>query len=121
MAKKIMIIDDAASMRQVISLTLKGGGYDFVEAGDGQEALDKLEGEQIDLFVCDVNMPNMDGLTFLEEIRKSDKHKFTPFIMLTTEIGGDIKQKGKDLGANAWMVKPFKPDQLLDAVKKLMN
>lgn len=121
MAKRIMIIDDASSMRQVIALTLKGGGYEAVDAADGVEALEKLEKEEVDMFVCDVNMPRMDGIAFLTEIRKSDKHKFTPFIMLTTEIGEDMKQKGKELGANAWIIKPFQPDQLIDAVKKLMK
>lgn len=116
-----MIIDDASSMRQVISLTLKGEDYDIVEAEDGRDALNKLGSSPVDMFICDVNMPNMDGLTFLKEIRGSENNKFTPFIMLTTEIGEDMKRKGKELGANAWIVKPFKPEQLVDAVKKLMK
>jgi len=124
MAKTVMIIDDAQSMRQVVSLSLHDAGYTIIEAGDGVDALQKLKGTVVDMFICDVNMPNMDGMTFLKTVRSDAEYgdyKFTPFIMLTTEIGEDIKKKGKELGANAWIVKPFKPDQLVDAVKKLMK
>lgn len=121
MAKKVMIIDDASSMRQVVGLTLKAEDYDIIEAVDGEDALEKCVSEDIDMFICDVNMPNMDGITFLQKIREGEKNRYTPFIMLTTEIGEDMKQRGKELGANAWIVKPFKPEQLVDAVKKLMK
>jgi len=119
-----MVIDDAQSMRQVVTLTLQDAGYKILEAGDGVDALSRIQGKDIDMFICDINMPNMDGLTFLKTIKQDEKYaslKFTPFIMLTTEIGDDMKKRGKELGANAWIVKPFKPDQLLEAVKKLMK
>lgn len=123
MAKKIMVIDDASAIRQVVKHVLMSEGYEIVEAVDGADALNKLDGQEIDLFVCDVNMPNMDGITFLEKVKNDDQYssyKFAPFIMLTTESGTDMKSKGKDLGAKAWMVKPFQPEQLLGAVKKLL-
>jgi two-component system chemotaxis response regulator CheY len=123
MAKTIMIIDDATSIRQVVAMTLEEAGYNFLEAEDGAKALSLLDGRKIDMFICDVNMPNMDGITFLENVKNSDKYadyRFAPFIMLTTESGADMKSKGKELGAKAWMVKPFQPEQLLGAVKKLL-
>ena len=123
MGKTIMIIDDATSIRQVVAMTLEEAGYDFIEAEDGVDALAKLDGREIDMFICDVNMPNMDGVTFLEKVKNDEKYsgyRFTPFIMLTTEAGADMRAKGKELGAKAWMVKPFQPEQLLGAVKKLL-
>jgi len=118
-----MIIDDATSIRQVVAMTLEEAGYEYIEAKDGVDALNQLDGRQIDMFICDVNMPNMDGVTFLEKVKNDDSYtsyRFTPFIMLTTESGADMKAKGKELGAKAWMVKPFQPEQLLGAVKKLI-
>lgn len=123
MAKKIMVIDDASSIRQVVSHVLKTEGYETEEATDGENALSKLDGREIDLFVCDVNMPNMDGIEFLKNIKNNEKYssyKFTPIIMLTTEAGEDMKAQGKEAGAKAWLVKPFQPDQLVESVKKLL-
>ena len=120
MAKTVMIIDDSDSMRQVVSLTLKGAGYDVLEGCDGKDALAKLTGQKVHLIVCDVNMPHMDGFTFVSELKKIPAYRFTPVIMLTTEIAEDKKAKGQAVGAKAWMVKPFKPDQLLNAVAKLI-
>lgn len=123
MAKTIMIIDDATSIRQVVAMTLEEAGYDYLEAEDGIDALNKLDGRDVDMFICDVNMPNMDGVTFLEKVKNDEKYssyRYTPFIMLTTEAGADMRARGKELGAKAWMVKPFQPDQLLGAVKKLL-
>jgi len=120
MAKTIMIVDDSASLRQVVSIALKRGGYDVVEASDGKDGLSKLNGQKIHLIVSDVNMPGMDGLTMVSEIKKMPKYKFTPIIMLTTEAGADKKEQGKAAGAKAWMVKPFKPEQMMDAVSKLV-
>jgi len=115
-----MIVDDSASLRQVVSMALKRAGYDVIEASDGNDGLKKLDGKKIHLIVSDVNMPGMDGLTMVAEIKKMPSYKFTPIIMLTTEAGADKKAQGKSVGAKAWMVKPFKPEQMLDAVSKLV-
>ncbi len=119
MAKNIMIIDDSASLRQVVSIALKGAGYDVVEAVDGKDALGKLTGDKIHLIICDVNMPNMDGITFVKELKKTAQYKFTPVIMLTTESQEAKKLEGQAAGAKAWVVKPFQPQQMLGAVAKL--
>jgi two-component system chemotaxis response regulator CheY len=120
MAKTIMVVDDSASMRQVVGIALKGAGYDVVEGRDGVDALSKLTGQKINLVVCDVNMPNMDGITFVREMKKLANYRFTPVIMLTTESQESKKQEGKDAGAKAWVVKPFRPEVLLNAVQKLV-
>jgi len=120
MAKTIMVVDDSASIRQVVNLTLKKSGYDVIEATDGRDALSKLTGQKVNLIVCDVNMPNMDGIMFLKSLKSTDAYRFTPVIMLTTESQEARKQEGKAAGARAWVVKPFKPEQMLDAVSKLM-
>jgi len=120
MAKTIMIIDDSASLRQVVSITLTGAGYDVLEACDGKDALAKLTGQKIHLMISDVNMPNMDGITFLKAVRELPSYKFTPIIMLTTEAGEEMKKSGQAAGAKAWVVKPFKPEFLLMAVSKLI-
>ncbi len=120
MTKTIMAIDDSASIRQVVSITLKKAGYEVIEASDGRDALSRLNGQKVHLIVCDVNMPNMDGITFLKEIRQIPAYKFTPIIMLTTESQEAKKQEGKAAGAKAWVVKPFKPEQMLAAIEKLI-
>jgi two-component system chemotaxis response regulator CheY len=120
MAKTILIIDDSASLRQVVGIALGEAGYEVIEACDGRDALAKLNGPKIHLMLCDVNMPNLDGFGFLQAKRELPNHKFTPVIMLTTEAGEDQKREGQAAGARAWMVKPFKPEQLLQAVAKLM-
>lgn len=120
MAKTVMVVDDSASLRQVVGIALKGAGYEVIEASDGRDALGKLDGRKVHLVVCDVNMPNLDGIGFLKQIKASAAHKFTPVIMLTTENQQAKMQEGKDAGARAWIVKPFNPPQLLDAVSKLI-
>ena len=123
MSNKILVIDDAQSIRQVVKLVLGEHGYDVTEAEDGKDALSKLNGESLDLIICDVNMPNMNGIEFLDELKNNEayaEYKFIPLIMLTTEAGKDMKDKGKELGAKAWLVKPFQPEQLIDAIKKLL-
>jgi len=120
MSKTILVVDDSASLRQVVSIALKGGGYEVIEGCDGQDGLDKLKGNKVHLIVSDVNMPNMDGLTMVKTIKAMPEYKFTPVIMLTTESGADKKAAGKEYGVRAWMVKPFKPDQMLDAISKLL-
>lgn len=120
MAKTIMIIDDSTSLRQVVQIALNGAGYEVIEACDGQDAVAKLTGQKVHLMICDVNMPNMDGITFLKTIRTHPQYRFTPIIMLTTEAGEEMKKEGQAAGARAWVVKPFKPEQLLLAVSKLI-
>lgn len=120
MSKTILIVDDSSSMRQVVSMALKGGGYEVIEACDGKDALSKLGGQKIHLVISDVNMPNMDGITFVREMKKNAAYKFVPVIMLTTEGSEDKKKAGQDAGAKAWVVKPFQPAQMLAAVSKLL-
>lgn len=120
MAKTILIVDDSASLRQVVSIALKSAGYDMLEACDGQDALGKLVGRKVHLIISDVNMPVMDGIAFVKEVKKSPEHRFTPIIMLTTEAGEEKKQQGQVAGAKAWVVKPFQPAQMLAAVSKLV-
>ncbi|MGF6400267.1 two-component system chemotaxis response regulator CheY [Pseudomonas frederiksbergensis] len=120
MAKTIMIVDDSASLRQVVSIALKSAGYDTVEACDGKDALSKLDGRKLHLIISDVNMPNMDGLSFVRAAKQLPTYKFTPVIMLTTEVSDARKQEGQAAGARAWVVKPFQPAQMLTAVSKLV-
>ncbi len=120
MSKSIMIVDDSATIRQTVKLTLIKAGYEIVEANDGKDALNKLNGKKVHLIISDVNMPIMDGITLLKEIKKSASHKFVPIMMLTTESQQSKVQEGKLAGAKAWLVKPFRPEQLLSAVDKLI-
>jgi two-component system chemotaxis response regulator CheY len=120
MAKTILIVDDSASLRQVVAIALKGGGYDVIEAFDGVDGLSKLNGQKIHLIISDVNMPNMDGITFVKAVKQNAAYKFTPIIMLTTESQEGKKMEGQAAGAKAWVVKPFKPEQMLAAVSKLV-
>lgn len=121
MSKKILIIDDSAVFRKVLNIHLKTAGFEISEASDGIEALKKVAAEDFNLIVCDVNMPNMDGLTFVSKIRDDEKNKYIPIIMLTTESQEDKKRKGLETGAKAWLVKPFAPEQLLKAINKLIS
>lgn len=120
MAKTIMIVDDSMSIRQVVGIALKGAGYDVLAAEDGKDALSKLTGQKVHLIISDVNMPNMNGIEFVTELKKKPAYKFTPVIMLTTESGETKKAQGQAAGAKAWIVKPFQPPQLLNAVSKLI-
>lgn len=117
---KILAVDDSASMRQMVAFTLKGAGHDVVEAVDGVDALAKAKGQKFDLVISDVNMPNMDGITLIGELRKIADFKFIPMLMLTTESTGEKKQQGKAAGATGWIVKPFNPDQLLATIGKVI-
>jgi two-component system chemotaxis response regulator CheY len=121
MAKTIMIVDDSASIRMVVRLTLEGEGFNVIDASDGVEALKKLNGVKIHLLITDVNMPNMDGITLVQEAKKLPTYKFTPMMMLTTEVSDDKKTQGRNAGAKAWLVKPFQPPVLLNAVSKLIS
>ena len=117
----ILAVDDSASMRQMVSFTLKSAGHEVTEAQDGVEALNKAKSGSYDLVITDVNMPNMDGITLIAELRKLANFKFTPLLMLTTESGSDKKMAGKNAGATGWIVKPFNPDQLLTVIKKALG
>ena len=119
MAKTILVIDDSASLRKVVNMALVGAGYNVIEAGDGKEALALLDGRQINMAICDVNMPNMNGIEFVAAAKKVAAYKFMPILMLTTENQEEKKEQGKAAGAKAWMVKPFSPTQLVSAVAKL--
>ncbi|HEC25147.1 MAG TPA: response regulator [bacterium] len=120
MSKYIMIVDDSATIRQTVKLILIKSGYEIIEANDGKDALNKLNGKKVHLIISDVNMPNMDGIALLKEIKKTASHKFVPIMMLTTESQKTKVQEGKLAGAKAWLVKPFRPEQLLSAVNKLI-
>jgi len=117
--KTIMIVDDSTSIRNILKNALVGS-YTVVEAGNGKEALETTAASAIDLFLLDVNMPAMDGITLLGELRKIPAHTATPILMLTTETKDELRQKGKELGASGWIVKPCEPDKLLSAIQKLM-
>ncbi len=117
----ILAVDDSASMRQMVTFTLKGAGYDVQEASDGSEALTIAKSKKFDLILSDVNMPVMDGIEFVTELRKLGEYKFVPVLMLTTESTGDKKMAGKKAGATGWIVKPFNPDQLLSTIKKVLG
>ncbi len=119
MPKKVMIVDDSNAIRQSLAFTLKSAGYEVVEAVNGADALNLMKEHPIGLFISDINMPEMDGITLLKNIKGDRDYKHTPVIMLTTEASGDMINEGKEAGAKVWMIKPFQPDQLLDAVKKL--
>jgi len=123
MAKTIMIVDDSASVRQVVSIALKGAGYDVIEGRDGVDAITKLNGlagKKVHLIISDVNMPNMDGISFVKAVKQMMSFKFVPVIMLTTESQEAKKLEGQAAGAKAWVVKPFVPERLLSAVQKLV-
>ena len=121
MAKTILIVDDSSSLRTVVKIALNRAGYEVIEAIDGVQGLAALEkAAKVHLIVSDVNMPNMDGIAFVTKGKQQPRHKFVPVIMLTTEGQDDKKQQGRAAGAKAWIVKPFNPPQLLDAVSKLI-
>jgi len=120
MSKVILIIDDSASVRQLVSIALRDAGYTVIEACDGKDGLKQLNGQKINLVISDVNMPNMDGISFVKAMKQNPSYKFMPVIMLTTEGADGKKQEGKEAGAKAWIVKPFRPEQLVQAVSMLI-
>ncbi len=122
MGKLIMTVDDSASIRQMVSFTLKSAGYDVVEATDGVDALSKLKGQyRVRMMFVDLNMPNMDGIELIRAVRANPTYKFIPIVMLTTESQVSKKREGKAAGATGWIVKPFKPQQLLSVTKKVLG
>jgi two-component system chemotaxis response regulator CheY len=121
MGKCIMTADDSASVRQMVAFTLKGAGYEVVEAVDGKDALLKLQGTPVHMLITDLNMPNLDGIGLIKGVRANAAYKFIPIIMLTTESQDSKKQEGKSAGATGWIIKPFKPEQLLAVIKKVLG
>jgi len=119
MGKRVMAVDDSATVRQVLQMTLEGAGYEVIEAVDGKDALDKLRVHQVDMMVTDLNMPNMNGIDLIRQVRQNPGNRFMPIIMLTTESQPEKKQIGKAAGASGWIVKPFKPEQLLAVVRMI--
>ena len=120
MGKTILVVDDSTSVRQVVGIALRGAGYEVIEGVDGKDGLSKLDGRKVHLIISDVNMPRMDGITFVKEAKKLPPYKFTPIIILTTESEEKKKLEGQAAGAKAWVVKPFQPAQMLAAVSKLI-
>lgn len=118
--KRIMTVDDSATIRQMVALTLRDAGYEVIEAVDGRDALERLGQESVDMLITDLNMPNLDGVGLIREVRKNPAHRFIPIIMLTTESHDSKKQEGKAAGASGWIVKPFKPEQLLGVVRMVL-
>jgi two-component system chemotaxis response regulator CheY len=116
-----MTVDDAGTMRRMISITLRGAGHSVVEACDGQDAFDRLRGIAVDMVITDINMPRMNGIDLVRALRATVQHRTTPIILLTTESEPAMKAKGREAGATGWIVKPFQQDQLLAVVKKVLG
>lgn len=121
MTKCILVVDDSETVRQVLQMTLVNAGFDVVAAEDGVDALNKLSDAQVDMLITDLNMPNMDGLELIKKVREEGAHRFTPIVMLTTESSEAKKLAGREAGASGWIVKPFKPEQLLKVVKMVLG
>ena len=121
MSKIIMTVDDSASIRQMVNFTLKQAGYQVVEATDGRDALSKLDASGVHMILTDLNMPNMDGIELIRNVRANASRRFIPIVMLTTESQPAKKQEGKTAGATGWITKPFKPDQLLAVIRKVLG
>ncbi|MCX5814470.1 MAG: response regulator [Proteobacteria bacterium] len=121
MSKRILAVDDSASIRQMVTFTLKGAGYEVVEAVDGKDALSKLNGDPVHMVITDLNMPNLDGIGLVKGLRANPAYKFIPIILLTTESQESKKMEGKQAGATGWIVKPFKPEQLVAVIKKVLG
>ena len=118
--RKILAVDDSTSMRQMVRATLQSAGYDVVEAADGQDALDFARANAVDLVISDVNMPRMDGITLVGELRSLPAYRLTPLLLLTTESSMEKKMEGKKAGATGWLVKPFHPAQLLATLARVL-
>jgi two-component system chemotaxis response regulator CheY len=120
MIKTALIVDDSATMRQMVAFTLRDAGFEVVEAEHGQDALDKIAGRQINIVITDLNMPVMDGFTFIKNVRAMPVLKFVPILMLTTESQLSKKEQGKAAGATGWIIKPFDPEKLLQTIAKVL-
>ena len=120
MTQTIMVVDDSTSVRKMVAFTLENAGYTVVEAENGLDALEKLNGSPVNMFIVDLNMPHVNGFELTRSVRAMDEYRFTPIVMLTTESLDAKKKEGKAAGATGWITKPFKPDQLIGVVKKVM-
>jgi two-component system chemotaxis response regulator CheY len=121
MGKTALIVDDSRTMRQMVAFTLTNAGFTVVEAEDGKDAVNKVSGgAKMDIVVTDLNMPEMDGIALIKELRKMSAFKFTPILMLTTESAMEKKKEGKEAGATGWIVKPFNPEVLLKTIAKVL-
>lgn len=118
--KTALIVDDSTSMRQMVAFTLSQAGFVVVEGINGQDGLSKLDGNQVQLVITDLNMPIMDGVTFVREIRTRAEHKFTPVLMLTTESQEEKRKEARAAGATGWLVKPFNPEQLIKTIGRVL-
>ncbi|MEZ6092678.1 MAG: response regulator [Pirellulaceae bacterium] len=121
MSKTALIVDDSTSMRQMVAFTIQSMGFDVIEGENGQDALDKVKGKKLDLVITDLNMPQMDGMTLIKNLRGQNDYRFIPILMLTTESQDSKKQEGKAAGATGWIVKPFNPEQLTQVVNKVVR
>lgn len=121
MSRRVLVVDDSPSIRRMIALTLKGAGYDVVEAGDGQDALERVGAGPFDAILTDQNMPRMDGLTFIQEFRKRPDGQVTPIVVLSTENEGGLKESAKAAGATGWMTKPFDQAKLLSVMSRVVG
>ena len=121
MSKRILTVDDSSSIRQMVGFTLKQAGYEVVEACDGIDALEKVKSTPVSMALVDLNMPRMDGITLIKHLRADNGHRFIPIVMLTTESQQEKKMEGKSAGATGWIVKPFKPNQLISVVQKVLR
>lgn len=119
MAKRVMAVDDSVTVRQVLVMAMEGAGYEVIEASDGEDALQKYKAGHIDMLVTDLNMPNMDGIALIKEVRQMPGNRFLPIIMLTNEAQPEMKALGKKAGASGWITKPFRPEQLLAVVRMI--
>ena len=121
MAKKALTVDDSKTMREMVAFTLKNAGFDVLEAEDGVDALRVLGSKPVDIIITDINMPNMDGIRLIKELRSNSTYKFTPILTLTTESDTSKKAEGKSAGATGWIVKPFNPDKLVNIITKVLG
>lgn len=121
MAKTALVVDDSATMRQMVAFTLHQAGFDTVEAADGKLAIAELAKKTFQLVITDLNMPVLDGVAFIRAVRQHAAHKFTPVLMLTTETQSAKRQEAKEAGATGWLVKPFDPEKLLEVVAKVVR
>ncbi len=121
MSKTFLVVDDSASMRQLVNFALKDAGYDVVMADSGKDAITKLDNTKIDMIITDLNMPEMDGIALIKQVRGMVAHKFMPIVMLTTESQEEKKLEARNVGVSGWVVKPFKPEQLMDVVKRFVR
>ncbi len=121
MGKTVLLVDDSTSMRQLVGFALKDAGFDVIAAIDGKDAMGKLNGTKLALIITDLNMPNMNGIDFIKQVRLREGYKFTPIVMLTTESQESKKEEGRQAGASGWLVKPFVPEQLLSVVRRFVR